>query len=69
MSQQYALTAKKTNGTLGCIRQSITVSQGPQSLLSTGEATSWCVVPVPGFPTQGRHGHTGESTMKGHEDD
>ncbi|GAB0177588.1 mitochondrial enolase superfamily member 1 [Grus japonensis] len=67
VSQQCALAAKKVNGILGCVKQSIASRSRDMIIL----LYSALVRPNLGdrCPVLERDGHTGESPMKGHKDD
>jgi len=70
MSQQYILTAKVANSILGCISKSGYRSREVTLPLHSAlaKATPGVPGPVPHCPVQGRHGHTGVSTVKSHKD-
>lgn len=66
MSQQCVLMAKRASGIMGCIRQSIA------NRVETGDAAPLQASPGIAVSCSGllsyRHGHTGGSLVKGHED-
>lgn len=73
MSQQCTLEQKNKSLMLSwsvCTKHFQQVRRGdPSPLFSTGEITSGLLCPVLGSPEQERHGRTGESPTKCHEDD
>ncbi|KAK4816906.1 hypothetical protein QYF61_024916 [Mycteria americana] len=69
---KYALVEKVDNCVLSCIRMSV-ASRSKEVILplfsACGEATPGVLCPLLGFPVQDRHGHTGASSVKGHEEE
>lgn len=68
MSQQYALVEKKAYGILGCIQSAASRFREVILPLCLALARSY-LGPVLGSPVTERHGPTGKSPVKDHEDD